>query len=251
MPCTRPRREFRLPMMSPAHSSGTYTSTCMMGSSRTGLVCFHGLLERQRAGDLEGHFGGVDVVVGTVQQGDLEIHHRVAGQIAALGRLDDAFLDGRDVLPRDGAAEDLVLELEAAAARQGLHGDDAIAELAVAAGLLLVPPLDLRLGGDRFSVGDLGRLRFTSTLYRLFIRSMVTSTCSWPVPEISSSLVWASRWTKIMGSSSLSLVRAVADLLLVAAALGLDGEGDRRLGILERRDDRRACRGRPGCGRSG
>ena len=39
------------------------------------------------------------------------------------------------------AAEDLVDELELRAARQRLHLDPAIAELAVAAGLLLVPAL--------------------------------------------------------------------------------------------------------------
>ena len=59
----------------------------------------------------------------------------------------DALLDRRDVLPRDRAAEDVVLELEVAAARQRLDPDLAVAELAVAAGLLLVPAV--RLGRRR------------------------------------------------------------------------------------------------------
>ncbi len=50
-------------------------------------------------------------------------------------------------LPRDRAAEDVVLELEVAAARQRLHADLAVAELPVAAGLLLVPAV--RLGRQR------------------------------------------------------------------------------------------------------
>ena len=56
------------------------------------------------------------------------------------------------------AAEDVVLELEVAAARQRLHADLAVAELAVAAGLLLVPAV--RLGGrrDRLAVGNPRRL---------------------------------------------------------------------------------------------
>ena len=49
----------------------------------------------------------------------------------------------------------LVLELEAVAPRQGLDVDDAHAELAVAAGLLLVRALDAaRRAGDRLAVGD-------------------------------------------------------------------------------------------------
>src|SRR3989304_5370645 len=36
MACTRPRRLFRSPTTAPMYSSGTTTSTCMMGSSSTG-----------------------------------------------------------------------------------------------------------------------------------------------------------------------------------------------------------------------
>ena len=38
MPSIRPRREFRSPITSPIYSSGTTTSTAMMGSSSTGLA---------------------------------------------------------------------------------------------------------------------------------------------------------------------------------------------------------------------
>ena len=44
---------------------------------------------------------------------------------------------------RDRAAEDVVDELEVRAARQRLHADLAVAELAVAAGLLLVAAVRL------------------------------------------------------------------------------------------------------------
>ena len=54
-------------------------------------------------------------------------------------RVLDALLDRRHELPRDRAAEDVVDELEVAAARQRLELHLAVAELAVAAGLLLVP----------------------------------------------------------------------------------------------------------------
>jgi hypothetical protein len=37
------------------------------------------VLDRHRAGDLEGHLGGVDIVEGAVDQLDLDVDHRVAG----------------------------------------------------------------------------------------------------------------------------------------------------------------------------
>ena len=60
---------------------------------------------------------------------------------------------------RDRAAEDLVDELELAAARQRLHADLAVAELAVAAGLLLVAAVRLDARRDRLAVGDAWRLQ--------------------------------------------------------------------------------------------
>ena len=55
-------------------------------------------------------------------------------------------------MARNGAAGDLVDELEALAARQRLHLDDAIAELAVAAGLLLVTAAHFRVLAQAFLV---------------------------------------------------------------------------------------------------
>ena len=47
-----------------------------------------------------------------------------------------------------------------AAARQRLHADPAIAELAVAAGLLLVPALHVGLAANGFAIRNLGRVQF-------------------------------------------------------------------------------------------
>ena len=68
------------------------------------------------------------------------------------------FLDRRDELARDRAAEDVVDELEVAAARQRLELDLAVAELAVAAGLLLVAAVRLGRRRDRLAVGDARQL---------------------------------------------------------------------------------------------
>ena len=77
-------------------------------------------------------------MVGAVGQRDGHIHHLEAER-SLFERLDRAFLDRRDEVSRHHAAADLVLELEAGAARQRLDVEHDIAELAVAAGLLLVP----------------------------------------------------------------------------------------------------------------
>ena len=68
IPCSCPRRELRSPLTAPTASSGTVTSTSMIGSSSTGPALLVGLLEGHRAGDLEGHLGGVDGVVRAVDE---------------------------------------------------------------------------------------------------------------------------------------------------------------------------------------
>src|SRR4029079_2835810 len=102
----------------------------------------------------ERQFVGVHGVIRAVEDRRLEVDHWVAGQEATRACVLDAFLDRRDELARNGATEDVVLELEVAAARQRLDADLAIAELAVAAGLLLVPAVGLGRRGDRFPIGD-------------------------------------------------------------------------------------------------
>jgi hypothetical protein len=89
------------------------TSTAIIGSSSTGSGLAGGLLERHRAGDLERHLGGVDVVVGAVDERHLDVDHRVAGEDAVLHGLLDAGVDRGDVLLGDAATGDLVDELVA------------------------------------------------------------------------------------------------------------------------------------------
>ena len=62
-------------------------------------------------------------------------------------------------LARDRAAEDVVDELEVGAARQRLDLDLAVAELAVAAGLLLVAAVRFGRRLDRLAVRDARRLQ--------------------------------------------------------------------------------------------
>ena len=83
-------------------------------------------------------------VIGAVDQRHRDVDHRKAER-AVLERVDHALLDRRDVVARHHAAGDLLLEHEAGAARQRLDVEHDVAELAVAAGLLLVAAA-LRIG---------------------------------------------------------------------------------------------------------
>ena len=118
----------------------------MIGSSRIGVRAARAVAQRHRAGQLEGHRRAVDVVVAAVDERDLDVDQREAGQDAAVARLADALLDRRDELLGDDAADDLVVEDDALAALVGLDAQLDVAVLAVAAGLLdVLVVLDDRL----------------------------------------------------------------------------------------------------------
>src|SRR6185437_715349 len=120
------------------------------------LGALGGFLEGHGAGDLEGHFAGVHLVEGTVEERDLDIAHGIAGEHAAFERLFDALLDRLDELLGDGTADDVVLEDEPGTGRAGLDGDLDVAVLAAAAGLTDVLALGFGLRPNGFAVGDLG-----------------------------------------------------------------------------------------------
>src|SRR5262249_28089676 len=110
--------------------------------------------ECEHARRLEGDFRGVHRVEGAVVTLGFDVHGGIAGQHAVLHRLLDALFHRRDVLPRNGATHDRVLDLEARAALERADLDPAVAELAPAAGLLLVTAVRFDGRLDRFLVGD-------------------------------------------------------------------------------------------------
>ena len=71
----------------------------------------------------------------TVVNDDLDVDHRIAGDHAALHCLTDARLDGVDVLFRNHAADNLVLEAEALARLLRDEFEPAVTVLTVTAGL--------------------------------------------------------------------------------------------------------------------
>ena len=90
-----------------------------------------------------------------VDQGHLDVDHRVPADHAVDHRLDDALLDRRDELVRDRAAEDLALVDEPLTVGEGLDLDRADGVLAVTTALFHVPTGGGRLAADRFPEGDL------------------------------------------------------------------------------------------------
>src|SRR4051794_15048817 len=120
-----------------------------------GLGAARGLLEGERAGDLEGDLGRVRVVVLPVDERHADVDDGVARAHAVGECFLDALLDRRDELDRHGPAADLRDEVEALAGRRlDVDVDDAV--LPRAAGLTHEAALDL-LGGaaDGLAVGDL------------------------------------------------------------------------------------------------
>src|SRR5262249_10539166 len=98
------------------------------------LGALHALLEGHRAGDLERALARVDLVVRAVDQLDLDVDHRVAGDDARAHRFLDALVDSGDVLLGHAAADDLVDEL-VALGRVRVEVDDDVAVLPRAARL--------------------------------------------------------------------------------------------------------------------
>ena len=170
-------------------------------------------------------------MIRAVVEDDLEVDNGISGKEAALRGFDNALFDGGNVVPGNRAAEDFVDELEVSAARQRLHLDLAVAELAVAAALLLVAALHVGAPANRLAIGNFRRFQDSlrcgsgSSAW-----TTTTSMCCWPVPAMRNSLVCGVAEEAQHGIFFHQLVDAVAQLVFVGARLGLDGEGDGRLG---------------------
>src|SRR5207248_1950749 len=94
-----------------------------------------GFLDCHRAGNLERHFAGVDVVVRAVNQLGLHVHHWITRQHAALESFAHTLLGRLDELARDRSAHDFVLEDKAFALFCRLDVDDDVTVLTLTARL--------------------------------------------------------------------------------------------------------------------
>ena len=154
IPRIRPRRADRSPIRSPTCASGACTSRRTSGSRSTRLPQrgAEGLLRAEREGVLTRVVG----VGGSVEETDPHVDHGVAEDTGPERRL-DALPDARDVLARDRATADPVLEDEAFSGRRRLELHHHVGEEARAAGLLPEHLVDARAGRDRLAVRDAGR----------------------------------------------------------------------------------------------
>src|SRR5215831_20371411 len=97
-------------------------------------------------------------MIRTVIKDHPKIDGRKSGQHTFLPRFQNSFFNGRNEVPRNCAAEDLIHKLEIAAARKWFHADFAVTVLARAAALLLMLALNIGFAFDRFAVRDFGRM---------------------------------------------------------------------------------------------
>ena len=192
----------------------------------------------------------VDGVVLAVEALDADVDDGEAVDAAVAHRLLDALLDRGDELAGDRPADDLVDELEAGPAVEGLDPQPRHAELAVAAGLLLVLALGLGLAGDGLAVGDPDVLGVDVARRTCAARrSRATARCVSPVP--CSSVWWVSslRSSTSAGSSSWQPLEGRAQLVVVGLGAGLDGDGEDRRAAARPAARARACPWAPACRR--
>ena len=101
-------------------------------------------------------------MISAVIHGSFYINNRIAGINALFHCIDDAFLDGGDVLPRNPAADDLVVELETGPGTERLNLNDYVRILPLAAGLLdelaALPVLDDRKSDEILGYNKNGSL---------------------------------------------------------------------------------------------
>ena len=119
------------------------------GLQNSGICLAASFLECHGTSDLECHFGGVDFVVGTIEQSDLHVDDGIAGQNTSLQSTLDTLIDSGDVFLGNSTAGYGVNELVTLTGLVGLNGDLNVTVLTGTTGLTLVLALvvDLLLDG--------------------------------------------------------------------------------------------------------
>src|SRR5436309_7978118 len=202
---------------------------------QNGVRLTGGLFHRHGPRDLEGHLARVDVVVRPVHQLDYHVHHRIAGEYAVLERFLHALLDRADVLPRDHAAHDVVLEHEARPRLARCHMDDHMPVLAAAArladelALYVLDALAHRLAVGHLRSADVG-VDLELPLHALDQDFQVQ--LAHPGDERLRRLGVAMNAERRVFLAE--LLQRDGELVLAGLGLGLDGDRDHRLGELHR-----------------
>ena len=136
------------------------------------------------------------------------------------------------------------------AARQRLHADPAIAELAVAAGLLLVAALHVGLAANGFAIGNLRRVQLH--VHAVALLQAADDDFHVLLPRAGQQELLGLRIAIEAQRLILfqNLVHRVAHAVFVVARLGGNGVGNGRLRQFHQADRRSAKLCRPACRRS-
>src|SRR5205814_8635612 len=94
----------------------------------------------------------------TVIDNPFKAHLRISVQITAQGSIFNSLFHHMNKVSRNGAAENVVHELEFRASRQRFHFNLAVAILTMAASLLLVTALNVGASANGLAIRNLGRL---------------------------------------------------------------------------------------------
>src|SRR6185437_489514 len=94
-------------------------------------------------------------MVAAIEQRHLDIDDRISGQRSVFRRFADAFLNSRDVFPRNRTALDCIHEFETRAGLLRIELDPDVAVLAAATGLAHKSSLLLDAFANRLLVSDL------------------------------------------------------------------------------------------------
>ena len=169
---------------------------------------------------------------GAVEQRHLDVHQRITGQHAVLHGVLGAGVHRRDVLTRDTATGDLVLELvgRTVLAGERFEVDEHLRELARATRLLLVGELDLLdLAADGLAVGHL-RLADVGLDLELALHPVHEDVQVQLAHAADDGLAGLLVQVHLEGGVLFGeLLDRGAQLLLVALGLGLDGDLDDRV----------------------
>src|SRR5690606_6495326 len=111
--------------------------------------------ERHGTGDLKRHFRRVNIVVRTIKQRDLHIHHREACEHTVLELLLDTLIDSRNVFLGNHTAHDFVDEPVTFAGLPRLHLDPDVTVLTTTTGLTHELAFLLDFGTNGFAVSYL------------------------------------------------------------------------------------------------
>src|SRR5205085_8667642 len=112
-------------------------------------------LEGEDSRHLERLLIRVNGVERSIEDLDLEVHDWISSEHAAHRRFLNAPVHCGNVLPRNGATDDLIDELVPSTAGRGHNTHPAVAELTPPTGLLFVLPLTLGAGLQCLAIGDL------------------------------------------------------------------------------------------------